>query len=275
MYTNLVFAGGGNRCFWQAGFWEVFSANVEMNPLKVSSVSAGSAISCAIFADRIIETLEATIEIQSQNKKNRYWSRALKGKNIHPHAELYRKIVYKGIDNESLQKLQSGPTNRVLLAELPPLLGPRSSVAIGLLSYQLEKKLFHPVHPKFGARLGFRSRFVAANNCTTVEELCDLILSSSCTPPFTPIMKHRGDPVLDGGMVDNVPLHGIKQGSGKTLVMLSRPYAKLPSTKGTDYVAPRSTVSVSSWDYTSPNLVLATYEQGKRDALQYLKEMRL
>lgn len=275
MYTNLVFAGGGNRCFWQAGFWEAFSERVETNPSTIASVSAGSAISCAIFAGRIKETLEATIEVQSQNKKNRYWSRALQGKNVHPHAELYRKIVAKAIDEKSLLSLQSGPTNRVLLAELPPFLGPRSSVALGLISYQLEKKLFHPVHPRFGAKLGFRSRFIAANTCTSVDELCDLILSSSCTPPFTPIMKHQGVPVLDGGMVDNVPLHGINQASGKTLVMLSRPYARLPSKTSVDYVAPRAPVSVSSWDYTSPNLVLATYEQGKQDALLYLKEMRL
>lgn len=275
MYDNLVFAGGGNRCFWQAGFWQEFTQHVEVKPSAIASVSAGSAISCAIFAGRTQETLEATLEVQSKNPKNRYWSRALQGKNVHPHTELYRTIIHKALDQQSLDRLKLGPANNVLLAEIPKWLGPRSAVLAGLVAYQLEKKLLKPVHPKWGRKLGFRSRFINATHCDSVDQLADLILSSSCTPPFTPIMRNNGDVVLDGGMVDNVPIHGIDTSRGKTLVMLSRPYASLPNSSNIDYVAPSQKLPVDSWDYTSPNKVLATFEQGKRDAKHYLKAMSL
>lgn len=271
MYTNIVFAGGGNRCFWQAGFWTEFSKEVALNPKSIASVSAGSAISCAILADRIEETLAATIEVQERNSKNRYWSNAFKGKNVHPHSELYRKIIHKALDQESVSKLQQATTNRLLLAELPRWLGARSGVLVGLASYQLEKKLYQPVHPNWGRKVGFKSRFVEANQCQTVDELADLILCSSCTPPFTPIMRHKGSTVLDGGMVDNVPLHGVNIQEGRTLVLLSRPYKNLPTKPNVDYAAPLQTVPVSGWDYTSPNDVIATFEQGKHDAKHYLK----
>lgn len=275
MYDNIVFAGGGNRCFWQAGFWNEFTQHVEVKPSNIASVSAGSAISCAIFAGRTEETLEATMEVQSTNHKNRYWSRALQGKNVHPHSELYRKIIHKALDEESLKTLKKGPTNNILLAEIPSWLGPRSAVLVGMLAYQLEKKIRHPVHPTWGRKIGFRSRFVTANSCNTVNDLADLILSSSCTPPFTPIMRHKGDVVLDGGMVDNVPVHGIQTANGKTLVMLSRPYSSLPSLPNIDYVAPSKKPPIESWDYTSPDKVLQTFEQGKLDAKQYLRTMTL
>lgn len=275
MYDNLVFAGGGNRCFWQAGFWDEFTRHVEVKPSNIASVSAGSAISCAIFAGRTEETLEATMEVQNTNHKNRYWSRALKGKNVHPHSELYRKIIHRALDEESLQTLKKGPTNNILLAEIPNCLGPRSAVLVGMLAYQLEKKIRHPVHPTWGRKIGFRSRFVTANSCDTVDELANLILSSSCTPPFTPIMRHKGDVVLDGGMVDNVPVHGVKTPNAKTLVLLSRPYTSLPTTPNIHYVAPSKKPPIDSWDYTSPDKVLQTFEQGKTDAKRHLRAMTL
>lgn len=275
MYDNLVFAGGGNRCFWQAGFCEMFSRHVDLSPTNIASVSAGAAISCAIFSGKTRETLEATLEVQGANPKNRYWSRALNGENIHPHSELYRKIIHKALDEQSLQTLKQGPNNRILLAEIPRWLGPRSAVVVGMLAYQAEKKLFHPVHPQWGRKVGFRSRFVEANTCNSVDELADLILSSSCTPPFTPIMRNDGDVVLDGGMVDNVPIHGVDTTKGKTLVMLSRPYNSLPKPANIDYVAPSKKLPVDSWDYTSPAKVLQTYEQGKADAKNYLRALRL
>ena len=275
MYDNLVFAGGGNRCFWQAGFWEEFSRHVDASPSNIASVSAGAAISCAIFAGKTRETLEATMEVQGANPKNRYWSRALKGENVHPHSELYRRIIHKALDQECLQTLKQGPRNQVLLAEIPSWLGPRSAVMVGMLAYQLEKKLLHPVHPQWGRKVGFRSRFVEANLCNSVDELADLILSSSCTPPFTPIMRHKGDVVLDGGMVDNVPVHGVDTTKGKTLVLLSRPYDALPKLANIHYVAPSQKLPIDSWDYTSPDKVLQTYEQGKSDAKGYLKAMGL
>ena len=215
------------------------------------------------------------MEVQSKNRKNRYWSRALQGENIHPHSELYREIIHKALDDESLQTLKKSPTNEILLAEIPGWLGPRSAVLVGMLAYQLEKKLRHPVHPTWGRKVGFRSRFVTANTCNTIDELADLILSSSCTPPFTPIMRHKGDVVLDGGMVDNVPVHGVETSKLKTLVLLSRPYTSLPENEQIHYVAPSKKLPIESWDYTSPDKVLQTYEQGKLDATQYLRTMGL
>ena len=71
-FNNVVFAGGGNRCFWQAGFWKSLNDELALKPKNIASVSAGSAISCAIFSGKMVETLENAKEVMSKNKKNRY-----------------------------------------------------------------------------------------------------------------------------------------------------------------------------------------------------------
>ncbi len=46
-YDAVVFAGGGCRCFWQAGFWTEAAPALELAPRQVAGVSAGSAFACA------------------------------------------------------------------------------------------------------------------------------------------------------------------------------------------------------------------------------------
>ena len=269
-FENIVFAGGGNRCFWQAGFWQTISEQLDQAPDHIASVSAGAAISCALFSGKFELVYNNTLKVVSENKKNRYWQNLLTKDPIHPHSTLYRHIIETSIDEIGLETLHKGPKNHILVAHIPKYLGPRASTILGISAYQLEKKIFKPVHPKFGKSLGFKSEFIDVQNCATVAELSDVILSSSCTPPFTPLMFRSGKAVLDGGMIDNIPVHGIDNYPGKTLVLCSRPYKKLPSITNRVYVAPSKPVPVSSWDYTNPEAIKLTYSQGMQDAITFL-----
>ena len=274
LFNNVVFAGGGNRCFWQAGFWQSIENELEKQPENIASVSAGSAISCSLFSGCFDTVYETTLDVMAKNKKNRYWTNLLSPQPIHPHETLYRYIIDKSIDAEGLSKLHTGPKNHILLANIPSWLGPRSSTFVGISAYQLEKKLFHPVHPRLGRKLGFTSQFVTVQECQTVRSLNDLILSSSCTPPLTPLMYRAGKPVLDGGMIDNIPIHGVSAYPGNTLVLCSRPYKKFPTIEGRTYVAPSRPVPAKSWDYTNPKAVQETYLLGKQDGLNFLNSIK-
>ena len=37
MFDKVVFAGGGHRCWWQAGFWEVLRAEIELRPRVIGA----------------------------------------------------------------------------------------------------------------------------------------------------------------------------------------------------------------------------------------------
>jgi predicted acylesterase/phospholipase RssA len=274
-FDNIVFAGGGNRCFWQAGFWQTIEPHLEQPPKHIASVSAGSAISCALFSGCFDSVFENTLRVMKSNPKNRYWKNLFSHEPVHPHNRLYRHIIESSIDRHGLEKLHNGPINHILVAHIPGWLGPKSATLVGIAAYQLEKKLFQPVHPTFGKKLGFKSEFIKVQGCQSIAELTDLILSSSCTPPFTPLMYQAGKAVLDGGMIDNVPVHGVEHFPGKTLVLCSRPYKHFPEVSGRIYTAPSSPVAVESWDYTNPQGIVDCFNQGKADALTFLNTHKL
>ena len=62
--------------------------------------------------------------------------------------------------------------------------------------------------------------------CASPQALADLVLASSCTPPFTPLLAQGGCPALDGGLTDNVPVAAVERADGPTLVLLARRYAR-------------------------------------------------
>jgi predicted acylesterase/phospholipase RssA len=111
---------------------------------------------------------------------------------------------------------------------------------------------------------------VDARTCESAEELTDLILASSATPPFTPVGRFRGQRLLDGGMIDNVPafVADALPGVRRNLVLMTRPYH--PSVVGVRgkrlYIAPTRETPISRWDYTSPELLDDTIRMGEREA---------
>src|SRR5206468_1491180 len=77
---------------------------------------------------------------------------------------------------------------------------------LGLCAYALEHRLRpESVHASFPRRVGFAPYAVDARACESPEELADLVLASSATPPITPIGRFRDAHYLDGGFVDNAP----------------------------------------------------------------------
>jgi len=69
--------------------------------------------------------------------------------------------------------------------------------------------------------------------------------------------------------VDNVPCDGIPADGGSTLVLLSRPYPRLPEVAGRLYAQPSVRPPVGSWDYTSPGAVHQAWQLGQLDAATF------
>ena len=49
-FDQVVLAGGGNRCWWQAGFWHVLNEKIPQAPKKLIAISAGAATACLFYA---------------------------------------------------------------------------------------------------------------------------------------------------------------------------------------------------------------------------------
>ena len=276
MFEQVVFAGGGNRCWWQAGFWDVVAPAIALKPRLVAGVSAGAATACMLYANDSRWVMDYYREALKDNRKNAYWSNAVKrGAKVFPHARIYRQALADILGGERFAKLKAeAPELRIQFSRLPRFLGPRAAVALGLVAYNLEKYWKKSLHPTFGRRLGFKPEFVRMQDCESIDDLVSLIIASSCTPPFTPIETRGGRPTLDGGMVDNVPVDAVERGAS-TLVMVTRRYPGRPDSfthQGRLYVQPSKKVAVGSWDYTNPAGMQSTYDQGRSDGDAFLAD---
>ena len=102
-------------------------------------------------------------------------------------------------------------------------------------------------------------------------ELAELILHSSCTPPVTPLFRRDGRAVVDGGIVDSVPVDLVSHASSQ-LVLLTRRYpsGRLPRVPGRTYVQPSAELPIAVWDYANPDGLRRTYEQGIRDGRDFV-----
>ncbi len=272
-YDGVVFSGGGCRCFWQAGFWSVAAPQLELAPRAIAAVSAGVAFACAAMGDTVEPVVRDFVRRTRANRRNVYLGNAWRHAPMFPHGRMYRDTILATVDAETLRRIRGGPEIRALIAYPPPHVAPKPAVLLAFAAYRLDRAVRRSVHPTFGRHLGFRSAVVAANACTTVEQLADLILQSSCMPPITPQYLRDGEPVVDGGILDGAPA-GLLDDCRSTLVLLTRQYRRVPKLAHREYVQPSAPVPVSMWDYTSPQLVERTFDLGRRDGEHFVARHR-
>lgn len=181
---------------------------------------------------------------------------------------MYRELLERTIDDAALRRLQTITDLQIAIARMPRCLSPVLGAAIGIASYQLEKHLCHPVHPKFGRMLGFRAEFIAARQMNSSQQFCDVLLASSGVPPFMPVTMVGDRPGFDGGLVDNVPVEPllpVEASGGRTLVLLTRVYKNLPQVAGRTYVQPSRQIDVKQFDITNPDEIRNVFELGLGD----------
>ncbi|WP_250532764.1 patatin-like phospholipase family protein [Caballeronia sp. AZ10_KS36] len=278
MFDQVVFAGGGNRCWWQAGFWNVVQPELDLRPRIIAGISAGAATACMLYTNDARWVMRYYADVLRDNTRNAYWGNLLRGQSVFPHYRIYRQALLD-IFADRFDELASAPEIRIGVSHLPRWLGARSAVAAGLIAYNIEKYVRKTLHPTLGQALGFHPEFVTAQECATIEDLADLILQSSSTPPFTPILRRNGRPVLDGGMVDNVPVSALDASPGMVLVMVTRLYPRermfvVPHGEQRRlYVQPSRKVPISSWDYTSPSQMEHAYDLGREDGEDFLERL--
>lgn len=264
-FDNVVFSGGGNRCFWQAGFWSTAAPVFNLKPYRVVSVSAGAAIACALFSGTFEQGFADYKLAIAENDRNIYLSNLLRKQAVFPHGSLYRNAILGAIDVRALTRLHHGPEILIVLSYPPRWASEWMALFLGMVAVGLDTFNHDVIQASMGRRFGFTPAYCSVRACTTPDELADLIIASSCVPPLTPQSRRNGTAIFDGGLVSNVPTGGIADADGLTLVLLTRPFASLPAIAGHTYVQPSQPIPVHVWDYTNDSALQASYDLGRRD----------
>lgn len=267
----ITFAGGGNRAFYQLGLMRRWGERLFPRTAAVVACSAGACVVTMLLSGRADEAGMFWRARREGVTRNFDWRRLLRGESPAPHGPIYRDTLLHTFAGDGFARVQAQPFPILVLAAASPAYLPTSlAVVFGISLYSLERALRGRLHPEWTRRIGFAPVLVDARECRDAEELTALILASSATPPFTPLGRFRGQRLLDGGLVDNVPAFAADELSGvrRNLVLLTRPYASaLLGRHGSRfYLAPSRPTPITRWDYTAPELLQATIDMGEREA---------
>ena len=269
---GITFAGGGGRAFYQLGWLERHADALLPRLAAISGCSAGSAMAAVWLSGRTEETRTFFAERRRGVKGTMDLRRVLKGESPFPHDGIYRATIRHAMAEGGFERMKAQPFPvNVLCAGFPPLLPSGVSIALGLAAYQLEKKMRPKMlHPTFPRYVGFKEYSWDLRECETPDQVVELVISSSSTPPFTKRGRFGRQLLIDGSMIDNAPafLTEASPAVRRNLVLLTRPYpeAQLGQREHRFYVAPDQPLPITRWDYTESAPVDETLSAGRRDS---------
>jgi predicted acylesterase/phospholipase RssA len=268
----LTLAGGGNRALLQVGMLRRWWPQLEPRIAALCACSAGASMAVSFLSGRELEATAYWFGRRAGVLKNVEWRLLLRGRRPTPHTPIYRDTLRYALAEGGLERIRELPFPVLVLTAAPPRWLPLPLAALlGMSAYSVERQLQQgKLHPYWGRKLGFRPVVFDLRDCVSAEEVVDIVLASSATPPFTPIGRRDGQALLDGGLVDNAPAFIAEGTPGITrhLILLTRPYPEASvGRKGARwYLCPAEPAPISRWEYTRPDQVEATIALGGREA---------
>jgi predicted acylesterase/phospholipase RssA len=268
-YDQIVFSGGGTRCFWQGGFMEVLGDHRPLTPARVAGVSGGALAAAAFLSGRAHELHDEMARRFERQEANIAWHDREAGSGLTPHQRIYREVVEAVLDAEAQEKIAAGPKFQVLLAH-PPISGlPKASGVLSAIVYEAELHLLSRGDGRWPKLVGTRGSLVDACAVAAEGRLVELVTAAATIPPVFEPPLWDGRPVIDGGMVSQIPVP--KPDEGRTLVLLTRSYDRLPQWERCSYAEPSEAVPADKIDFTDPEKIRQTWRQGEEDARAFLE----
>jgi predicted acylesterase/phospholipase RssA len=270
-YHNIVFAGGGNRCWWQAGVIDVLSQHACWQAQRLIGASAGAGIATAFATGRLSDALVCATERFNATVRNIEWRNLLKGQRPFMLSRIYPDWIGSFLNESDLEQLKKiGLKIEVVITRPIPYLPLTLSTLLALGLYASEKYWLKNFHARLPHHLGFRAEYLDLTQSAKLADARTLLMASAAAVPITPTHRVGGRAALDGGFYDSIPLPQTRQGDPETLVLLTRHRADLPQMfkhQQRVYLQPTKRVAAINMDCTSGTNVQLTYAQGRSESL--------
>ncbi|MCF6430495.1 patatin-like phospholipase family protein [Leisingera sp. MMG026] len=268
-FEQLVLSGGGCRCFWQGGFLHVVQNELPLSPARVTGVSGGALTLAGFLAGRGERVLAEMKEAFRSTGSNINWHHPSEA-GLTPHQTVYEEVVTRSLDGDAMSRVAAGPQAQILLGHPPSDRWARLTGSLATLAYETELHMVGSPHFNWAERLGVSSSLVDARAAAQEGKLAALVRFAATIPPVFAPPRWNGRAVIDGGMADQAPMPDPDK--GRTLVLLTRPYKRLPEVAGRLYVWPEEEVPADKIDFTDPEKIQATWDAGLTAGEKFLRE---
>ena len=275
-FAAVAFAGGGNRCYWQGGFWDALTAIRPQRPRFVVAVSAGAFQACFSLIGAGKRVRERVFRACEETERGLDWSLLARGRSPFLVGGMYRTLIEEIFGETELAALRRAPEILIQVAH-PPGWMPGAVAALSSIgAYQIEKAITGAAHSRAGLYLGLEPDWLSTHAARTPGELADALMATASVPPFMPIGRVNGRPALDGGLVDNPPLirlRPVEAEGARTLVLSTRSAKPLESTELRTVMRPSEPVEVNKFSVTDADGLRKAYELGLRDGEAFARRI--
>jgi predicted acylesterase/phospholipase RssA len=271
-FQQLVFGGGGTRCFWHGGFLSAAREPLELEPQRIAAVSGGALSAACFVARRGHRLLEVTLETFSQIDENLDRHQETAGEGFTPHQKAYRDIVKTVIDEDAEQRIAQGPGFQVLVGHPPSRRALRSRTALAMVLYEVDLLLRSKPDIVLPKLAGVTGELIDARAAARSGKLVDLICAAATIPPVFDVKERDGEEVIDGGLTSKAPMP--EPDEGRTLVLLTRSFRNLPDDPRLVYVQVSGETPADKLDFSDAEKIQKTWQQGEADAERFLRERR-
>lgn len=276
-FAAVAFAGGGNRCYWQGGFWDALAGLRPQAPRFVVGVSAGAFQACFSIIGAGERVRERVFAACRETRSGLDWALLAQGRSPFLVGGMYRTLIEEVFGEAELAALKAAPEILIQVAH-PPAWMPGAAAALSSIgAYQIEKALTGAAHSKAGRYLGLEPDWLSTHAARSRDELADALMATASVPPFMPIGRVNGRAALDGGLVDNPPLirlGPVEAAGQRTLVLSTRSARPLESTALRTVVRPSRPVTINKFSVTDAEGLKAAYELGLRDGEAFAKRLQ-
>jgi len=290
--STLIFSGGGNRCWWQAGFVAELISQGWTLPKDIIGCSAGAAIAASLITDTTDKALDACKHLYADNPGLiRYKRGALKIPVGFAQNEVYPNWLKAFIGEEELAKIRAFGRLRVTASRLD-----RPSFRL----VAIMRAIFRHLHGKDFIILGqseyahkiagLSQVFLEPAQRQPLSEALQTFEASAAASPFIMARRIAGELHYDGGYISPIPvLPGELVGgnfqsdlnlnldpgeASTTLTLLTRHFETKPmlfSHYGKRFIQPSRKIPVSTWGCTADTTVDDAYGLGQNDAQLFLR----
>ncbi len=274
-FEAAAFAGGGNRCYWQGGFWEALNEARPQKPQFIVGVSAGAFQACFTVLGLGEHVRGLVLEACGTTTRGYDWRRLAQGRSPFLVGDMYRALLEDVFGPKEIRALHALPEILIQLAHPPRFLPAPLAAMAAIGAYQIEKLVTGAAYSRAGRYVGLRPSWVSTHAMQDPAELVAALMATSSVPPFMPIGRAGGLAALDGGLVDNPPLEKLAEAEWqgrRTLVLASRASAP-PSTALRTVVRPSVAIAVDKFSVTDAAGIRAAYELGLKDGAAFAQSL--
>lgn len=272
-FDVIVFPGGGNRCWWQAGLVSSLQKSDWTMPNSIIGCSAGAAVAAALVTKTTEAALEACNELYRDNLRMIPWAfdKGLPRLEF-AQSNIYPKWLKRFIGEREFLALKQ-KSFKVSVARLDPSYGLHRTVFRALIRYLLSRDLpkDHEISQRSRPIRGLFPELLDLSACSALSHTLGSLEATAAAAPFLPSKALNGNIYFDGGYLRSDPTdhQTSRQHEQRSLTLLTKHHKNRPAifqTKGNTYIQPSQPIPVSTWGCTRTTDVNAAFVLGQQDA---------